>query len=136
MPGHCHSNLDPDLVDQVNPGKDGLIGPLGHDVLLNPDLPPLRVEGPSISNTKPMEPRGGFLAVLLVEQHDPRVQLLDGVQHVPVVPGGVAVVLKPNISRGIIHCGNHKFVFGLWVLHILFVDHLLEVHKAVDDVGD
>ena len=45
MPGHCHSNLDPDLVDQVNPGKDGLIGPLGHDVLLNPDLLRIKVKG-------------------------------------------------------------------------------------------
>ena len=64
VPGNYHSNLDPDLVDQVDLGEDGLAGALVHDVLLNHDFPPLRVEGPTVPYTKPVEPGGGFLAYL------------------------------------------------------------------------
>ena len=97
MPGDGHPKPDAHVSVEVYPLSDGLCtAPLGHDMPLDPDSLSFPIHCPAISHTVPVESGRDVLAILLVEEDDPVVQLLDVGQHIPVVPWLGTIVLKPN----------------------------------------
>ena len=109
VPDHSPGHLDPPQVIQVKLILHGLgLAPLTELVLLEPDhatsggVPLFPTPHP-----EPVEPGGIYPSFLVVEESNPRVNLLDGLVLVDMIWWGGTVVSEPYKLRGGQQVGNH-----------------------------
>ena len=82
---------------------------------------------------EPVEPGGVYSSVLVVEEGDPRVNLLDGLMLVDMIWWGGTVVSEPYKLRGGQQAGNHQLVLDMRMVSILCVNYLLQTDKPAND---
>ena len=128
---NCSAHPHPPVVVQVEHVMDRLqLAPLVPLVGLEGDLGAILQELGGRPDSKPVEPRGNFIP-LIIKVNNPVVEFLNLIVEIDMVGWGWPIVWEPDKLGGIEDGGNDQLVFGVWMVGILVSHHLLQVEKVL-----